>query len=322
MTSFQKSVSLAALLTAFLVAHTASAYPDDSVPRDAKRNPLLLGEYWVGIVCEEVGDDLRAHVDLPNGQGVIVRKVFPNSAASQAGIQTHDILLSAGKAGLSSPKELLEAVQKSQGKEIRFEVLRKGTRSTVSVTPKKRPKEHRITIQTDRALKGDLLDLDAEKRKLIEQLMKQQKDLRVLLVEPGQVVPKNWTTRKAAALPNGVSVSITRTNNEPARIKVVRGDDSWEITEDEIDKLPEDLQPGIQGMLNREGANVIRLPLNNIPRVIDRRVRVQPGRQIQIYQGEVKQNREADSEVDVKELAREIRRLAEKIEKLEKQQEK
>ena len=326
MPTIRIAVCLAALMTVAVAARSASAYLVDFVVVDANGDVQSLGDYWIGIAFDEVSDAVRAHVDVPAGQGVMVNNVFPESAAAKAGFKKFDIILSAGKEPLKSPYDLVKAVQKAKDKELSFEVLRKGKSSKIKVTPQKRPGEHRIAVRTAQKLvPGELKKVEAERRKLIEQLMKQQKDMNFLFVEPGQVVPKEWTQSTAKALPNGVSISITKTNNEPAKIAVRRGDKKWNVTENELDKLPEDIRAGIEGMLNKDAENAIRLRINKIPRVIDGPVQVQPGRRIQIVRPNVATHVEeietkVESDIDIKELAEEIRRLAEKIEKLEKKQ--
>jgi len=322
MAVLRTSVCVAALLSLAVAARPAAAFPVDFVLTDANGN-RVLGEYWIGLASDKVGEDLRAHIDLPKDQGVIIRQVFADSAAAKAGFQVHDILLKAGKAKLTSPQDLMKAVQEAKENSLTFEVLRKGKKTSIDVTPQKRPARYRFTHT--RPLDPMLLpQIEAQRRKLIEQLMKQQEDFRILMLEPGKVVPNNWRPRSAAALPNGVSVSITRTNNEPAKIKVTRGDESWNVTEKELDKLPKDLQPGIKAMLNNNAP--IRLRFRE-PGIIDGPIGVGGGsgriviRKFDEFETKTIEKR-LDEEDNVKDLAEELRRLAEKIEKLEKAQKK
>ena len=292
MTASRMSLCVATLLAVAVTAQPAAAFPVDLVLTDAGNNKQGLGEYWVGLACGEVGDDLRAHIDLPKGQGVIVRQVFPDSAAAKAGFQLHDILLKAGKAKLAGPLDLVKAVQDAKESSLTFEVLRKGKKTSIEVTPQKRSADQRFTDLAPLSV----IKIDPEQRELIEQLLKQRKDHRILMLEPGRIVTKYWPVEhRFNALPNGVSVSISKTNNEPAKIKVTRGDESWEVTEGELDKLPEDLRPAIEEMLNNNGA--LRLGVR------------------QAFNAERKDG-------NVEELSEELRRLAEKIEKLEKEKDK
>ena len=54
-----------------------------------------------------------------------------------------------------------------------------------------------------------------------------------------------------------MSVAITKEGNEPAKITVQRGNDKWEITEKDLDKLPADVRPFVEQMLGRGMAGVV-----------------------------------------------------------------
>lgn len=57
-------------------------------------------------------------------------------------------------------------------------------------------------------------------------------------------------------LPNGVSISIQKQNDQPTHITVSRGSDKWEITGDDpeaLKKLPDDLRPTVERMLHGGG---------------------------------------------------------------------
>lgn len=59
-----------------------------------------------------------------------------------------------------------------------------------------------------------------------------------------------------AGLPNGVSISVQKQNDQPTHITVQRGNDKWEITGDDpeaLKKLPEDLRPTVERMLHGGG---------------------------------------------------------------------
>lgn len=319
MIHFRHVLCLAAVCTAVLATRTAAAFPEEVEVVVTTTGP---SEFWIGLATAEISDQLKAHVDLPEGQGIIVREVYPDSAAEKSKLRIHDILLKAGDTKLKSPYDLARAVQAANDKSLTLKVMRKGETSSIEVTPQKRP----AVIDTpQRAQRVDeaLKQFGADHSKLYEEILKQNKGLRLLMVEPGQVVPKNWRSPVATGLPNGVSVSITRTNDEPAKIKVTRGKESWEVTENDLDKLPEDIRPSIQRMLDGNNHEVqfrVRQPIlldrsadaagaagggggPGGPRIV---TRVERGTNV--------------IDADLKKLAEEIRRLAGKIEKLEKQQ--
>lgn len=51
-------------------------------------------------------------------------------------------------------------------------------------------------------------------------------------------------------LPDDLSVSVTRRGSEPARISVKKGEQSWEITEKELDKLPDDVRKQVESVIH------------------------------------------------------------------------
>ena len=53
-------------------------------------------------------------------------------------------------------------------------------------------------------------------------------------------------------MPNGVSVSIQKQNDEPAHITVQRGNDTWDIVGDDpssLAQLPDDVRPFVEQLL-------------------------------------------------------------------------
>src|SRR5262249_27904774 len=60
------------------------AFPGLMDPRGAAR---------VGARVEPTGDTLAEQLDLPKGQGMVLRDVLPDSAAAKAGLKAYDILL-------------------------------------------------------------------------------------------------------------------------------------------------------------------------------------------------------------------------------------
>jgi hypothetical protein len=55
----------------------------------------------------------------------------------------------------------------------------------------------------------------------------------------------------APPLPANMSVFISKEGDQPAKIVVKRGDQKWEVTEKELDKLPADVRPHVERMLGR-----------------------------------------------------------------------
>jgi hypothetical protein len=87
----------------------------------------------LGAVVERPGDALVDQLDLPRGQGVVVREVQDGSAAAKAGLKPHDILLELnGKPASSEPAEFARQVGEIKADTpVDAVVLRKGKKETI-----------------------------------------------------------------------------------------------------------------------------------------------------------------------------------------------
>ena len=112
------------------------------MPGNMKIDAIAKGnKYAIGILCNEISESLRAHVDIEDGIGlVVVREPMADSPASSAGIQKHDILVYANQTPLATQASLAEAVQTSaeENKPLELKLLRKGKEMVLQVTPAER----------------------------------------------------------------------------------------------------------------------------------------------------------------------------------------
>jgi hypothetical protein len=204
---------------------------------------------------------LRAFVDIPEGQGLLVASVVPNSPAEKAGLKRHDILLRANDAELHQMKDLVDMVLVEGEKkgQIALEVLRRRGRETVYLTPEDRPEDaprpqlggggQGFGFGGEGGIPGELLEefggrIPFEFRNF----------------GPGVIIGGGMN---AANIPNGVSVSIQKEGDKPARVTVKRGDETWEVVgddEESLNQLPEDLRPFVEQMLHGGGRGFGRSP--------------------------------------------------------------
>src|SRR5690606_24369290 len=110
-------------------------------PSGDQQGEAAAPAYWIGLLGGLVSDELLHHIDLPEGQGLLIREIVPGSPAEKAGLQQWDIMLRANEADLSDMRDLVDLVIKAGGDEsaIAIEVLRHGSRETIHVTPEERP---------------------------------------------------------------------------------------------------------------------------------------------------------------------------------------
>jgi hypothetical protein len=135
---------------------------------------------------------------------------------------------------------------------LAVELFRGGKSQKVEVTPAKRPGESAETWEEHGAPPAGN---DWEQmRKWIEKMhpgVEGQPPMRFRFFQPGVILPP---APGAEALPENLSITVTRSGKQPAKITVNRGKDHWEVTEKELDKLPADVRPHVERLLGR-GAN-------------------------------------------------------------------
>ncbi|MBL9180971.1 MAG: PDZ domain-containing protein [Verrucomicrobiaceae bacterium] len=90
---------------------------------------------YMGVLTREVPVELRSQFGLPEGFGLMVDEVMPDSPAQSAGIKTHDILVKFADQQLVNMEQLLTLVRsKKKGEVVPFTVITGGKETQVSVT--------------------------------------------------------------------------------------------------------------------------------------------------------------------------------------------
>jgi hypothetical protein len=94
--------------------------------------------YWIGVSVGTVEPALRAQLQIPQDEGLIVINVVKDSPAAAAGIQPNDILLKLDGNSLEDQAKLIQLVQAKERKTVALEILRAGKRQTIQITPQPR----------------------------------------------------------------------------------------------------------------------------------------------------------------------------------------
>jgi membrane-associated protease RseP (regulator of RpoE activity) len=235
-------------------------------PGDVEQSELP--KFWIGLVGGPIPADhvLRAHVNIPDDQGLLVVSVVPDSPAAKAGLKVHDILLSANDTELHAMEDLVELVRAEGEKkgQIALEVLHHGDRETVYLTPEVRPADAphpRLGGGGFGSRFGGeglgVLGEDGLPKELLQQF-EGRMPFEFRNFGPGVIVGGGG--RGIASVPNGVTVNIVKDGDKPARITIKRGDETWEVVGDDpksLNQLPEDLRPFVKQML--QGASPLEL---------------------------------------------------------------
>jgi membrane-associated protease RseP (regulator of RpoE activity) len=221
---------------------TAEDLQVPAVESDAK-----LSEYWIGVLCQpELPEVLRAQVELPKGQGLLVEEVVPEGPGAKVGIRPMDILVKIDGKSIGKIADLVAAVDEAKEKEVSIELLRKGKSQTVKVVPAKRPAEYQAkqypTVPDQPELEGIYRWFERA-----HPGWGGKPPMRLRFFHPGFVLPPDAPIHPP--LPEGMSVTITKEGSQPTRITVKRGEETWDVTEKELDKLPADIRPAVDRML-------------------------------------------------------------------------
>src|SRR4029450_544558 len=167
--------------------------------------------------------------------GLAVADVTAESPAAKAGFKKHDILIKAEGASLKSPSDLLKAVNEAKDHEMTITVLRSGKEQTIKATPVKRSEAIETAKRYElRAPKGEFRD---EIKRLEEALQRLKakaggESLGLFFARPGVVAPQYTLPKaalpKAAELPKGMALSITKEADKPVKIHVKKDDKEWD----------------------------------------------------------------------------------------------
>ncbi len=230
----------------------------------AAAEQMEMPKHWIGILGGPVSSELRAQLDIPDGQGLLVRQVVPDSPAAKAGLQNFDVLLKANDTELHEMGDLMELVRSTgeSGGTIALDVLRHGKHEAITITPETRPEQ--VTGVDPHLMQGDggtITGQPQDPMRMFQQRFGRGGPFQFRTFGPGTLL--QGRTMSLDQMPNGVSVSIQKQNDEPAHITVQRGDDTWNIVGDDpasLDQLPKDVRPFVEQLLAGNGPMQIPLP--------------------------------------------------------------
>jgi len=227
--------------------------PADASQSTASPSPTAPCKYWIGVHGHDVPAALRAHLKLPAG-GVIVERVLPGGPAARAGLKPHDIVVAADGKPIAGADRLCEVIRRSGGEPFTLTIVRSGEQTSVVVDPDPRPPRR---ASTDAPLPRSL---DPDMACVLEWLQKVHpprrpgpteipRRMRLHFIHPGLILPPGADV--APALPPNMRISVSKRGDRPAEIVVQRGDERWQVTEDRLDDLPDDVRPHVDRMLGR-----------------------------------------------------------------------
>ena len=95
---------------------------------------MAPGQTRLGINAEDLQGDFGNYFGAPDGEGVLVREVFPDSPAAKAGLKAGDVITSVGGDRIRTASELREKLRSGKdAKSLSLGVLRNKSSLTLSV---------------------------------------------------------------------------------------------------------------------------------------------------------------------------------------------
>lgn len=231
-----------------VVTIDARGADDDSDLREEVR-VVEEATYWIGIQGRNLESEvLRTHFQLAGDMGVVIEEIIEGSPAEKAGLRRHDIILRANGDAVDNMRVLQEHVRNGRDKPLELKIIRLGKKENLVVVPEARPQDLAQRVQP-----ADRFGQGFGQGDMMQQLMRQFGGRNF---GQGMVFRGGGQAFDFNQMPNNVSVSVQRSNDEPAQIIVKKGDQTWTIVgddEESLKQLPDDVRPFVQRMLKGQG---------------------------------------------------------------------
>jgi membrane-associated protease RseP (regulator of RpoE activity) len=89
----------------------------------------------LGANLQPVGETLRAQLDIPEGQGLVIEGLRAEGACAQAGLQQNDVLLFLADKSLRTTDDLIKCLKASGDSPVPLKIRRAGKPVTIQVRP-------------------------------------------------------------------------------------------------------------------------------------------------------------------------------------------
>ncbi|TDP00494.1 DegQ family serine endoprotease [Marinomonas balearica] len=105
---------------------------------------------WLGVIIQDVNNDLAESFGLDRPHGALVSRVMPDSPAEKAGLQAGDIIMSFEGQTIEHSSELPYIVGRMKAdSEVTATVFRNGKDKVIDFTLEKRPEDSKLASQSE-----------------------------------------------------------------------------------------------------------------------------------------------------------------------------
>jgi serine protease Do len=93
-----------------------------------------MGGATLGITARSLNEQLGEYFGAPNNEGVLVEEVEKDKSGDKAGLKAGDVIVRVGKKTVTEVGDISKEIRKlEEGDKVEVEVLRKGTKKTLTV---------------------------------------------------------------------------------------------------------------------------------------------------------------------------------------------
>lgn len=282
------------------------------VQPDAEKAKQEVKHYWLGIQLAPTPAILKQHVERLKDGGAMVAGVANDSPASKAGLQAGDHILKVNDQAVTSPEQIVDIVRQGEGEAIVLRVLRGFEIESFTVKPEIAP-ENPVVPQANIGMEG----------MMPPSLNGGGPGARLHIFGPGQMVPPDVRLRLLEDnLPQNLMIRVEKKGDAPAKLHIEREGESWDVTADDIDQLPEDLRPIAKRFLAKNTNGPIIFGGKDVPfsELRDMMIQRQPG---QFVPGKVVMppNVEAMQQQMQQEMKQQMREMQEMMKRMHQQME-
>ncbi len=190
-------------------------------------------DFWIGVQCEPSAE-VQVRMDQSSDRlvtlkgGLRINAVTAESPAQTAGIVEQDVILFMNDRATNQIEELVAAIDENGEKPATLQIVREHNPMTLSITPLKRPQGETLKEGVD--FTG--VDLNVNPQWLRY-----------------HGVPAVYGSAELPKLPSGFEANVHFVGGEQPEFKIKSSDQSWTVTGENIDQLPEEVRPFAQHVL-------------------------------------------------------------------------
>jgi len=202
---------------------------------------------YLGVVVGPVPRAVQAQLpeNIEQNQGLMIMRVIPDSPAAEAGLRSHDVLLSFDEQKLMTPKDLVSNVRNAKdGQKARMQILRHGKTMDIEVTFAV-PKIHEAAPRHSRRMAPPLRQYPEPRGEVI--------------------IQKNFQAMAVNKLPNGNYKAMIEFLDQDGNLKKYEYEGSGEELREQIRKEKDLPAAQKQQLLNALGGRAHGFPMRSFP---------------------------------------------------------